>query len=286
VSVCPACDSAVDDAIPLAGLALHPGCQPLDIDPQQAATGLFTIISDAITNQPRSLQTRIGPSELGHPCDRRIGHKLAGTEPVNQRGVPYKPYVGTAIHEQFADIFARHEAHRDTPGTQRFHVEERVTVGDILGEAIAGSTDLFDAWYGIVWDWKFTSTSMIKKQYRPHGPGPQYRKQAHLYGRGWALLGHPVTHVAVVFFTRDGEFHDRYVWSEPYDEQIAIDTLNHVSEIKTGLNTLGPEFLLPILPTADAYCGNCPYFRVGATDLARACPGEGRVAIDTADPFK
>ena len=61
---------------------------------QQAVYGM---IRHAIAHHPRSLQKRIGPSEVGTPCDRRIGYKLLGhTE--NERGDAWKPTVGTAVH--------------------------------------------------------------------------------------------------------------------------------------------------------------------------------------------
>ena len=79
---------------------LHAGC---DIDPDILATELFSIIEQAIAHQPRTLQTSIGPSEIGNPCDRRIGYKLAGTQPVNGVGaVNWKAFVGTALHEILA----------------------------------------------------------------------------------------------------------------------------------------------------------------------------------------
>ena len=46
--------------------------------PDVLASELLAIVHDAIVGQPRSRQKRIGPSELGNPCDRRIGYRLAG----------------------------------------------------------------------------------------------------------------------------------------------------------------------------------------------------------------
>lgn len=235
-----------------------------------SASDLFAIIADAITDQPRSQQTAIGPSEIGTPCDRRLGHKLAGTTPVNNRGVAWKPYVGTAGHSQLAEVFARASI---ATGGDRFLVEKRVTVGQIDGADITGSCDLFDTGYGAVWDWKFTTRNQIRETYRPHGPGPQYRAQAHLYGRGLVAAGEPVSTVGVVFLTRDGEFTDRHVWHEPYDEQVAIDALERATSIAVALRELGPGFTLPTLPATAAYCRHCDWYAPGATDLARACPG-------------
>jgi len=259
------------DAVSL--VRVHPTCKT---NPDVLATELFQMIESSITKQPRSLQKRIGPSEIGVPCDRRLGYGLAGIEKVNDRGVAWKPYVGTSLHEQMANIVATSELARfgiDLEATQRWKVEERVSVGEIGSQEITGSCDLFDVHNGAVWDWKFTTKNQIREKYRAHGPGDQYRVQAHLYGRGFARQGFDVRTVGVVFMTRDGEFTDRHVWSEPYDEQVAVDGLARASTIANALDALGPDFTLPTLETADAYCGFCPWFRSGTSLIEQACPG-------------
>lgn len=275
--LCVACDERIDLALTRSGHALHPGCDPLNRSPDQVATELFGIVADAVTNSPRSLQTRIGPSEAGSPCHRRIGYTLAGTPRVNIAGMAWKPAVGTAVHAMFADIIAAAEVARagGDPYAQRWHVEERVGAGTYGpdGVTLDGSCDLFDAWTGTSFDWKFTTRNRIREHYRPHGPGDQYRVQAHLYGLGWARRGHPVAHVAVIFMTRDGEYTDRHVWHEPYDEKVALGALRRLDETAYLLHDLGPAITLPMLPMAESYCGNCPWWSRGATDPTRACPG-------------
>jgi hypothetical protein len=144
---------------------LHATC---DIDPDILATELFGIIEEAIAQQPRTLQTSIGPSEIGNPCDRRIGYKLAGTQPVNGVGaVNWKAFVGTAIHEILADIIGKDELRNleaDDFTATRWHVEERVKPGmSINGVDVEGSCDLFDAATGTVWDWKTTTRNKIRE---------------------------------------------------------------------------------------------------------------------------
>ena len=261
---------------PVGTLRIHPGC---DISPDLVASELFAIIGNAIDNQPRSLQKRIGPSEIGIPCEKRIGHILARTPVVNARGVAWKPFVGTAVHEQFANIFARHEVNRYGDGTDptitpRWHVEERVSPGLVLnGVDIDGSCDLLDEQTGTAIDWKITTKNKIREHYRPHGPGSQYRVQAHEYGLGWQRAGYDVRTVMIVFFTRDGDFTDRHVWSEPFDPQIALAAHDRVRRVQTALDALGPDQALPMLGMAESWCSFCPWHKRGATDLARACPG-------------
>lgn len=257
-------------------LRVHPGC---DVDPHQVASELFALIGHAIEHQPRSLQKRIGPSEIGIPCEKRIGHIIARTPEVNTRGVAWKPFVGTAVHEQLATIIARHEIDRYGDGTDpvlspRWHVEERVGSGlSLNGVDIDGSCDLFDEHTGLAIDWKITTKNKIRETYRPHGPGPQYRVQAHEYGLGWQRAGYTVRNVMIVFFTRDGEFTDRHVWTEPFDPQVALAAHDRVRRVQTALDALGPEQALPLLGMSESWCAYCPWFKRGATDLARSCPG-------------
>ena len=243
--------------------------------PDVLASELLAIVHDAIVGQPRSQQKRIGPSELGNPCDRRIGYRLAEVPAVNDLGAAWKPYIGTAVHEAIGTVIGRLEhARMQQPGyRQRFHVEERLLVGSVRGQEIHGSCDLFDEEHGAVWDWKFTTRNKIREEYRPHGPGDQYRVQAHIYARGWQLLGHEVRSVGIVFLTRDGEFTDRHVWHEPYDPTVAEAAFQRAGSIATALDALGPDFTLPTLPTAPTYCRFCPWFTPGATHVPRSCPG-------------
>ena len=251
-----------------------PGSSEFEAD--LAVTELFGLIEQSILNQPRSLQKRIGPSEIGIPCDRRIGHILAGTPRVKPDSVAWLPFVGTALHEAVGNIVARAEIARFDQAEDvkpRWHVEERVTVGQIGGVEITGSCDLFDEATGLVLDYKFVTRNKIRETYRPHGPGEQYRTQVHAYGKGFEDAGYDVQHVAVLFWTRDGQFTDRHLHVEPYDRAIAEAALARVESIQQAITLLGPEFALPTLAATESHCNFCPWQRSGATDLTQACPG-------------
>jgi hypothetical protein len=261
---------------PVTGIRVHPTC---GMDANVLATELFTMIEADISGSPRSSKRWIGPSEIGSPCDRRIGYRLAGTPKIqdNTGNVAWKAYLGTALHESLSTLFATQEIARfaegQPPATTRWHVEERILVGYVGDTPIWGSCDLFDEHTGAVYDWKSTTKNMVREKFRPHGPGDQYRVQAHTYGRGFQLAGYDVRTVNLVWFTRDGEFHDRHVWTENYDEQIAVDALARASSIQLALDLLGPDFTLPTLPTAEAWCNYCPWHKANEADLERACPG-------------
>lgn len=88
-----------------------------------ARDALMAAIRHKIHHHPRSQQKRIGPSEIGNPCDRRIGYKLLG-HPERERGDAWKPTVGTAVHawidEALTDEDARLLAQLGYPQTTNF----------------------------------------------------------------------------------------------------------------------------------------------------------------------
>lgn len=252
----------------------------------------FDVIVDAIIRSDRSIQTSLGPSEIGDPCTRRIGFKLLGM-PENDLRPNWKATVGTGTHMWLETAFDRYNLANALHynGQERFYIETRVNVGlDINGAELSGSCDLYDRVTGTVVDHKTCGPTMLNK-YRKKGPGQQYRVQAHLYGRGWQRAGLPVTRVMIVFLPRQGELDDAYIWSEPYDEQVAIDALQRLAGVQAAVNLLGFEALEP-LPTVEAYCTSCPFFRHKSTDLTKGCPGDPASninkpisAIDQSAPF-
>jgi hypothetical protein len=242
-------------------------------DPAHTAEHLLHLVEDAIRNHPRSQQKTIGPSEIGHPCARRVGYKMLG-KGERPSEVNWKATVGTALHswlEAMIDAANMNYELRTRSGQERFYTEQRVTVGDILGVPIEGSCDLYDRATATVVDWKSVGPTQLTK-YKRLGPGPQYRTQAHLYGRGWRARGLPVDYVMVVFFPRNGELAETYTWWERYDEQVAVDALERATGIALATKALGTG-ALGHLATADAFCHKCPYFLANSTVLEVGCPG-------------
>lgn len=254
-------------------LAHYPGdhAKPLEDE-------LLAKIRHAISHDPRSLQKRIGPSEIGQECARRIAYKLLGIPENGNRDAPWLPTVGTAVHAWLEGVFDNDNlaaaAHRGY--AERWLVETRVSVGEINGVDITGSADLFDRATGTVVDWKVVGPTTLKK-YKSKGPGQQYRTQAHLYGRGFTRAGHPVNRVMIVFLPRNAELSDAYIWSEDYDEQVALDALQRANGIALVIASLGTKALDVIPPTA-SYCNFCPHLKRGSTDLVGGCPGADTAA--------
>lgn len=208
--------------------------------PVQAMAQVRGVIEDAVINSPRSLQKRIGPSEMGTSCTHCLAAKLAGWQ-ESEQGMAWLPFIGTAVHAELERIISDHEAARNALHTTgaRWLCEQRVTVGQIGGVEITGSTDLFDVAAGMPVDHKVVGPTKLKKV-KAHGPGTTYRVQAHLYGRGWVAAGYRVEHVAIWFLPRNDMrgFDGGLLWTEPYQEQIAVEALDRANRLHANLTAL------------------------------------------------
>lgn len=240
----------------------------------QQQAELDGLIEAAINNAPRSLQTTAGPSELGIPCDLRLGYKLSGHPAVNtDQPLSWKAWIGTNVHTGLQELLEK--ANWMLPsyaehGVDRYLLEQRVTVGQINGDDISGNCDLYLD--GTVLDWKIPGGNTLRK-YKKEGPGQQYRTQAHLYGAGWIARGYPVTDVAIYFLPRDQEWKQRHMWSEPFDPQVAADAISRNDGIAKLVTALGPT-AFPMLQRREAWCGSCPYRLAGSKNLSDGCPGD------------
>lgn len=248
--------------------ALPPIAEQRGGDPTVLGEELFEVIRWGIDGHPRSAQTRIGPSEMGCPCARRLAYKLAGVQPVNSRQGAWRPTVGTAVHAWLEKTFV---ASNRKLGETRWLLEHRVEVGQIGEQTIDGSCDLYDRITATVVDWKACGPDALKR-YKANGPGDQYRTQAHLYGYGWTRRGMPVDTVAICFLPSNGELGDAHFWHEPYQEAVALEALARVGAIADLVAAVGVA-AVTVLPTADAYCGYCDWYLPAATNLLEACPG-------------
>jgi hypothetical protein len=213
-------------------------------------------------SRPRSLQRRIGPSEVGSPCTRRLGYKLAGVKPVNTGGGdPWASFVGTATHAELEAVFK---------GKHGWATEVRVKVDDEL--ELAGSCDLIRLTGGVtVIDHKVVGTTTMRKA-RAQGPAGYYVTQANLYAHGLIAAGVPVEWVAICYWPRSGRLADTYVWLQAYDQAVADAGLERLALLKKIVATAGTS-ALPMLPTAEHYCDSCDFYRPGSDDLTVACGG-------------
>lgn len=234
------------------------------------------VMNASIRGHERSQQVRIGPSEIGTPCNRALLMKIAEIPEPGKDRISWKPTVGTALHAQQEAWFARDKANGGGIG---WEIEERVTVGTIGQKTITGSTDLFIPETATVTDWKFLGPKRLDEVRGAGKPKDLYKVQAHLYGRGWAAEGYDVRQVMIVFLPREGEIGD--TWTEPeetaagwwmstnrdgvslaqdYDEQVAIDALARADGMAKSLALFGLDALLATPAFArckDRWCAYC-----------------------------
>lgn len=262
-------------------------------DPTLTVQEYLHAIEQGAANDPRSLQTRIGPSGLGHECTRCLARMLAGVPKVND-GDRWLTTVGKAVHAWLAEVFDGLNAAQvssqfiqllaeqgqldtlDELGTGlRYLTELPVDVGQVAGQTITGSLDLYDACTAEVTDWKIVGATTLRTV-RTDGEGcpAVYRRQVQLYGYGATRRGLPVDTVRVAFLPRnEPDIRKARVWSAPYDEADALATLARADGIGRAMNSIknlpGDTSLRPGTSLLDLFieqlpahpgCFDCPRF--------------------------
>lgn len=239
---------------------------------------LVTIMSSGMDTHPRGLKLGPGPSDAGHPCTRYLIHAIHNQPKPPGKGDRYRwaARIGTFGHAGLESDFITYNNAMVAAGEQqaRYLLEQTVTCGTYDGIDLIGSADVFDIDSGTVVDWKFVGPTPLLG-YKANGPGPKYRTQAHLYGRGFQLQGFRVNQVMIAFLPRGGELGtpelkvldgqvlwadrgQRYFWSEPYDEQVALDALARLNGLSQLLKLVGLEQLLASFgPCVDFFCPWC-----------------------------
>ena len=224
------------------------------MDPERTIPDLQTVIEDAIRNHPRTLQKVIGPSSLGAECDRCLITELAGLL-YEGDAAPWLPTIGNAVHDWLEQVIFRHLM---ATGTDRYIPEGRVKVGTVGGRDIYGNSDLFDRHTGTVVDYKVVGTTSLRELTR-HGVKETYRKQAHLYGKGWEDAGHRVRSVAVWFLPRNGfTIGSGYLHQEDYDRAVAEKAIARADMFAGAINAFGADTVLASAPPHTGTEFSCP----------------------------
>jgi len=71
---------------------------------------LRRVVVEHAARAPRTLQVALGPSEIGHECDRQVVGKMAGLPVTNHVTDPWPSIMGTAGHAWLADAFSADNA--------------------------------------------------------------------------------------------------------------------------------------------------------------------------------
>jgi len=196
---------------------------------------ILTTIKAHAAGSARSMQKRIGPSQVGTPCHRRLAFEMSDLPGTRDLNDPWPSILGTAAHAWLADCFAA--ANPVYPNPPIWLLESRVDVGF----GLRGSSDVFHVPTGCVVDWKVLGSTTYDKYTQctkesPTGsPSEEYRVQAHCYGMGFARAGYTVNRVAIAFFGRAKPLSALHIWSEPWRPEVALRALDRMTKVEEYL---------------------------------------------------
>lgn len=186
---------------------------------------LLHVLHAKDASRDRSLQTEVGPSEIGG-CKRKVWYRLNAQPHTNENQSKLAAIMGTAIHAAIEEAIGALD-----PEGKEYLVETEVAYGDMKAHV-----DLFVPSTGAVIDWK---TSKIKNL--GYFPSNQQRWQVQLYGYLLSKNGYEVKTVNLVAIARDGAEKDIKVHTEPYDETIAEAALLWLANVKASTTLPEPE---------------------------------------------
>lgn len=183
----------------------------------------------------RSIQTQIGPSELGG-CRRKVWYKLNAQPKTNGGELKLAAIMGTAIHDTIEKALSNNK--------------EVMLEQTVEHNGMKAHVDLYIPGTGDVVDWK-----TVKLKNLTYFPSQQQRWQVHTYGYLIEQSGLGKVHnVHLVAIPRDGDERDVKVHSEKYDTSIALEALSWLEAIKTSEVAPEPE-------KDESYCKfYCKYF--------------------------
>lgn len=183
---------------------------------------LVKALHDKESKRGRSLQTQIGPSELGG-CRRKVWYKLNSQPETNDNELKLAAIMGTAIHDSIEKAFADNK--------------EVLLEQTVEHNGMKAHVDLYIPGTGDVVDWK-----TVKLKNLAYFPSQQQRWQIHTYGYLIEQSGlGKATNVHLVAIPRDGDERDVKVYSEKYDTSIALEALSWLEAIKASDIAPDPE---------------------------------------------
>ena len=217
-------------------------------------TGLRDMILARDAATPRHMQRELGPSDVAHPCMRRMAYGITEADRSNPPFDPLASIIGTATHT-WLESAAQHA--NTVLGYDRWITERRVEVAP----GLSGSCDLYDCDTQTVIDWKVPGTLRFAKYKKD--PGPVYKTQVQMYGLGFTRAGFPVETVAIAFVPRGKTLRSMHVWSAPYDEAVAQQAVARrqaVIEMMDEFDVEKNPDRFQWFPTSPYDCEFCPWW--------------------------
>lgn len=282
--LCRKCGRVMDRLLIDSGEQYHPTCKPTEAN-DGLGIELLSELTDVIkwheSHSPRSVQSTIGPSELGSLCDRKIAYRLAGVPEANWWSDPLPAIVGTAVHHWLEGAINNFQ---QVHYMNRWQTEITVQPDPM----VKGHVDLYDSQLCMVIDWKTVSPTKLKA-WKADGPPEHYKDQVNLYGRGCMNANLPVARVALVAVPRSGWLRDMQIWVDDYRPERAQAALDRMYGIANKLISMGDDLSFEEIDSApSSECSFCPWYRggdkradmsgcSGNTDASRAKYGKGLV---------
>lgn len=238
-------------------------------------TDLIDMIKARYHATPRHLQVELGPSDIAHPCMRKMAYGMVQAPKCNPDSDPLPSIVGTAAHK-WMESAAKHANNEQwkkfllecnqIPDKQtrmfaldtfkpRWLTETRVNVAP----GLSGSCDLYDTQTDTVIDHKFPGSNQFSKFVKD--PGIVYKTQVHLYAKGFQNSGLSPKRVAIAFLPRNGQLRNMHLWQEDYDPAIAEHALKRREATMAMLNDFNVEadpdrfHWIPATPVDCQWCG-------------------------------
>lgn len=242
------------------------------------------VVHEHAARAPRSLQTHLGPSEIGHLCHRQVAGKLAQLPRTNHVTDPWPSILGTAGHAWLEGAFSAANARL---GRIRWVPEQRVTPID----GHPGTADLYDADEQAVDDHKILGESSMAKIRSAGGPPRHYIVQLLLYARGYRRLGLPVKRVVLLAYPRTAaSLAGLYVWERPHtpaDDELIDQVIAELAYRKQWAAALvtGAAQLMDVPADTQDECIFCDFYRPqSARDGGSGCPGPVHTGTTSTTP--
>lgn len=223
------------------------------------------MVLDYCRSRPRNMQVSLGPSSVGDPCDRSLVARLSNLPSSDVDGNPWYSFMGTAIHAEMALVLEHWNKKLEAEGKPAdWLIEHKLAIQPPI--VPYGHGDAYKISKGQVIDWKLLGKG-TSDEISANGPSEIYRVQTHVYGLGYFLLGLEVKEVAVVALPRNPSavlpfLHEMVVWSEPWDQQLALNALTRVEKLFDVTRKLNaaeqPRRLLTVHATPHKGCMYCP----------------------------
>lgn len=151
--------------------------------------------------KPRSLQVESGASQV-YGCRAESLFRLTGVSESDPR-MSWEAEVGSAVHALLESVAG--------PGVIP---ERRVTY-----KGIPCTVDRFSK--KRVTDYKTKNSAGDIAKVQKWGPVERHRGQVHLGAAAMIEAGEEVTHVELLYLPRSGNLDGAFLWSEPFDREVA-----------------------------------------------------------------